>query len=217
MKVGADGVTLGAWCNVDGAKNMLDIGTGTGLIALMLAQRSDAEITAIDIENDCVAQANENVENSPWKDRIKVIDASIQDFAQKSEEKFDLIVCNPPFFINSLKSPSDARTTARHNDSLPFEDLIQSAQKLLTENGRLCVILPILEGNQFVDLSEKNNLYCSKKTVVFPNPEKPAKRLLLEFRRKKCDLEESELTIEAERHVYTTQYSALVKDFYLKL
>lgn len=217
MKVGADGVTLGAWCNVDGTKNMLDVGTGTGLIALMLAQRSDAEITAIDIENDCVTQAKENVENSPWKDRIKVVDNSIQDFIQKSEEKFDLIVCNPPFFINSLKSPSDARTIARHNDSLPFEDLVQSAQKLLTENGRLCVILPIVEGNQFVDLSEKNNLYCSKKTAVFPNHEKSAKRLLLEFKREKCDLEESELTIEDERHVYTSQYSELVKDFYLKL
>ena len=217
MKVGADGVTLGAWADVCGAVKILDIGTGTGLIALMLAQRSVAEITAVDVESDCVLQAKENIEKSPFCDKINVLKSSIQNFSKISVEKFDLIVCNPPYFVNSLKSPSDARTTARHNDSLPFEELVQSVHKLLTENGRFCAILPVVEGNFFIDLSEKEGLYCSKKTTVFPNPEKPAKRLLLEFRKEKCILEESNLTIEAERHVYTTQYSELVKDFYLKL
>lgn len=217
MKVGADGVTLGAWANVTDANKILDIGTGTGLIALMLAQRSDAEITAIDIESDCVLQAKENVGKSPFHDKITVLKSSVQDFLKTSNKKFDSIVCNPPFFVNSLKSPSDSRTTARHNVSLSYEDLIESTQKLLTENGKLCVILPLIEGNQFIDLSKKNNLFCSKKTTVFPNHEKQAKRLLLEFRKEKVVLEESNLTIEQERHVYTSQYSELVKDFYLKL
>ena len=217
MKVGVDGVTLGAWSDVANTESILDVGTGSGLIALMLAQRSDAKITAIDIDIECINQAKENVERSNWRSKISVFYSSFQDFAEKTQEKFDLIVCNPPFFINSLKSPSKNRTQARHNNMLSHPDLIENSKKLLSEKGKLCVILPVVEGNQFIELSEKNNLFCSKKVTVFPNYEKPAKRFLLEFRKEKRECEESKLIIEKERNVYTPEYAEFVKDFYLKL
>jgi tRNA1Val (adenine37-N6)-methyltransferase len=217
MKVGVDGVTLGAWADIAGAKSILDVGCGSGLIALMLAQRSAAKITAIDIDEQSIVQAEENVKNSPWRDRISILHHSFQDFAAITSESFDLIVSNPPFFVNSLKTPSQARTTARHNDSLSHADIIQNAKKCMKKSGRLCLILPILEGNQFVDSAEKEGLFCSKKISLFPNPTKPAKRFLLEFRFEQAACEESDLTIEKERNVYTAEYEDIVKDFYLYL
>ncbi|MBP1637836.1 MAG: Methyltransferase type 11 [Bacteroidetes bacterium] len=217
MKVGADGVTLGAWTDVAETENLLDVGTGSGLIALMLAQRCNAQITMIDIDNECVTQATENAEHSPWKDRISAIHSSFQDFAEKSTQEFDLIVCNPPFFINSLQSPSETRTTARHNNTLSQADLISCSKKLLSDTGRLCLILPISEGNQFLLLAKKSGLFCSKKTSVFPNYEKAAKRLLLEFKKTNVPCTESNLTIEQERNIYTPEYAEFVKIFYLKL
>lgn len=217
MKVGVDGVTLGVWADIADAESILDVGTGSGLIALMLAQRSNAEIKAIDIDAQSVIQTQENVERSPWKERISVFHTSFQNFAEKNTRKFDLIACNPPFFIGSMKSPSEARTTARHNDTLPQLDLILNAQKCLTNKGKLCVILPVLEGNSFIELAEKNELFCTKKVTVFPNFEKPPKRLLLEFQKEKKQCEETELIIEKERNTYTHDYAELVKGFYLKL
>ncbi|MHB9055671.1 MAG: tRNA1(Val) (adenine(37)-N6)-methyltransferase [Paludibacteraceae bacterium] len=217
MKVGVDGVTLGAWADVREAKETLDIGCGSGLITLMLAQRCDAKITAIDIDNNSCIQTKENVENSPWSSRIDIVHSSLENFSVNTKKKFDLIVCNPPFFVNSLKSPSDLRTKARHNDTLSHMDLISNSRNLLTKDGRLCVVLPVIEGKQFIEKAEKEGLFCSKKNVVYPNPEKPAKRLLLEFGNEKKQREESRLIIEKERNVYTSEYTFLVKDFYLKL
>ena len=217
MKVGVDGVTLGAWTNVSDAHSILDIGCGSGLISLMLAQRSSAVISAIDIDKPSIAQAKENVKNSPWENRISVIHTSFQEFAEEYTRDFYLIVSNPPFFINSLKNPLPARTTARHNDTLSHKDLIVGAKKLLNDKGRLSIILPISEGNCFINEAEKETLYCSEKIAVFPNPEKPEKRWLLEFRKEKTTCKESELTIEKKRGVYTEKYREMVKDFYLKL
>lgn len=217
MKVGADGVTLGAWADVQNAKTILDVGCGSGLIALMLAQRSEAKITAIDIDENCALQAKENIENSPWKSRISVLHTSFQDFATKTTETYDLIVSNPPFFNNSLKNPLQSRSIARHSETLPHVDLVKNAKKILSDNGKLCVILPVVEGERFIELAENEGLFCKQKVNVFPNHEKAAKRLLLEFKKKKSDCKISELTIEKERGIYTDEYSELVKDFYLKL
>lgn len=217
MKVGVDGVTLGAWADVSGAKSILDVGCGSGLIALMLAQRSEARITAIELDVPSVSQTKENVGNSPWGDRIKIVHSSFQDFAENYSGQFDLIVSNPPFFINSLKNPSQSRAVARHTDTLLHEDLVKNAKKLLAENGKFCVILPVLEGEQFIELAENEGLFCSQRVSVFPNLEKPAKRLLLEFKNEKTDCQESEITIEKERGIYTDEYRELVKVFYLKL
>lgn len=217
MKVGADGVTLGAWADVNGAETILDVGCGSGLIALMLAQRSDAKITAIDIDENCVLQSKKNIENSPWKNRISVKHISFQDFANSTTETYDLIVSNPPFFNNSLKNPSQARSVARHTDTLPHFDLVKNAIKLLNEKGKFCVILPITEGENFIKLAEKEGMFCGQKVTIFPNLVKPAKRLLLEFRKEKTDCKISEITIEKERGIYTDEYRESVKNFYLKL
>ena len=218
MKVGIDGVLLGVWAPIGEAKNILDVGTGTGLIALMLAQRSSSMITAIDIDQDAVFQARENTLNSPWKDRVAVHSSSLQEFAANESTTFDLIVSNPPYFVNSLKNQDKNRATARHTDSLTHEELINGSLKLLSAEGRLCIILPVNEGMQCVDFAQSKGLFCSKLVKVFPKLGVAAKRLLLEFGFTKVDTVLSELVIETEvRHQYSDQFSLLAKDFYLKL
>jgi len=219
MKVGIDGVLLGAWANVEKAERILDIGTGSGLIALMLAQRnSSAVINAIDIEETAVRQAEINIQKSPWKNRISVQNISLQDFAKNTAEKYDLIVSNPPFFVNSLKNPVQERTNARHTHTLTHEALILSSKSMLAENGILCIILPVKEGELCKTFARKAGLFCSKQIFIYPKPNAEAKRLLLEFGFENNKTELSELTIESEiRHQYTPEFTNLAKDFYLKL
>ena len=218
MKVGIDGVLLGAWTPVGDAHKVLDVGCGTGLIAMMLAQRSKAEIRCIDIDENAVLQAIENIKNSPWSNRIAVLQNSLQDFANNSDERFDLIVSNPPYFVNSLKTPDESRTTARHTDSLTHEELIVNALKLLNPSGRICLILPVAEALQCIQFAESNGLCCSKQVTVFPKPGVQAKRFLLEFSRTQQEKSLTELTIESEiRHQYSPEFTELAKDFYLKL
>ncbi len=221
MKVGSDGVLLGAWTDIADAKKILDIGCGSGLIALMLAQRcNEAKIHAIDIDAGAVLQSEENIDNSPWKNRLSVEHISLQNFAEKSTETFDLIVSNPPFFNRSLHTPNANRTLARHNDSLPHDDLINSCKRLLNPQGRIALILPIDEGEKFIENAAFNGLFCLKKTIVYPKPGAKAKRLLLEFKFESHVKETliSEITIESEfRHTYSKKFTELVKDFYLNL
>lgn len=218
MKVGIDGVLLGVWTPVENAKSILDVGTGTGLIGLMLAQRSTAKITGIDIDQNAVLQATENVQQSLWPDRITILEKSFQEFTNNSSEFFDLIVSNPPYFVNSLKTPIENRTTARHTDSLSHEELIENAMRLLNPEGRICIILPVTEGLQCIDYAETKGLYCSKKVTVFPKLNRTPKRLLLEFSLIKSPKIETALVIESEkRHHYSAEFTELAKDFYLKL
>lgn len=217
MKVGVDGVLLGVWASVESASRILDIGTGSGLIALILAQRSPASISAIDIEENAIIQASENIQNSPWSDRIKTELISLQDFVESKKHSFDLIISNPPYFVNSLKNPNQNRSTARHTDSLTHEELIENAVRLLSPMGRICIILPVNEGLQCLEFAESIGLYCTKKTTVFPKPNAPSKRLLLEFQLVPSITALSELTIETNiRHHYSPEFSALTKDFYMK-
>ncbi len=217
MKVGIDGVLLGAWASVENAKTILDVGTGTGLIALMLAQRSNAEVAAIDIEPNAVLQATENVQNSPWQNRIRITECSLQDFQIKSIGQFDLIVSNPPYFVNSLKTPHESRSAARHTDTLKHEELIDNSVRLLNQTGRICIILPIVEGSKCVFYAESKGLFCTKKVTVYPKPEVAAKRVLLEFSFINSSEKESKLIIESEiRHRYSPEFAELVRDFYLK-
>ena len=218
MKVGLDGVLLGTWTPIENARKMLDVGCGTGLIALMLAQRSEAEIRCIEIDENAVLQATENINNSPWSNRISVLQNSFQNFANISAERFDLIVSNPPYFVNSLKAPDENRTAARHTDSLTHEELIENALKLMNQSGRICLILPVVEALQCIQFAESKGLYCSKQVTVFPKPGVQAKRFLLEFSRTQQQKIETELTIESEiRHHYSPEFSKLAKEFYLKL
>lgn len=218
MKVGVDGVLLGAWTPIENASEILDVGIGSGLISLMLAQRSKADIIGIDIDNEAACQARENISHSPWSDRINAIETSFQEFAKSTTKRFDLIVSNPPYFINSTKSLNDTSAMARHTDLLTHQELMENAKKLLHPDGRICIILPINEGLQCVNFAENIYLFCTKKVTIFPKPTAQAKRLLLEFSKIKSDKIESEILIETDkRHQYSPQFTALAKNFYLNL
>lgn len=214
MKVGTDGVLLGAWADCTNVQTILDIGTGSGLISLMLAQRSDArKIDAIDIDEGAYRQAILNFKSSPWSDRLNVYHTSLQDFT--SSYKYDLIACNPPYFVNSLKSPDDSRSNARHNDSLSFPDLIAKARNLLSPIGKLTLILPSDRQSDIEALAGDNGLYASRITAVCPTLGSSSKRILIEYSLFEKEALESELVIERARHVYTHEYKSLTKEFYL--
>lgn len=215
MKIGTDGVLLGAWANSKNPEKILDIGTGTGLIALMLAQRfPQAELTGIEIDQNAFEEAQFNVAESKYSKRISVLHTSLQDFV--SDEKFDLILCNPPFFELTHKENS-ARNKARQQSDLTFEELIFYANKLLAPNGKLAVIIPFESETYFLDLASKSNLFPEKITNVKGNENVPFKRSLLLFSRIQSIIQIDKLTIEISRNVYTEDYISLTKDFYLKM
>ena len=226
MKVGTDGVLLGAWAPIlSSTQRLLDIGTGTGLIALMLAQRmlkennnSTFKIDAIDIDQSSIEQATENINNSPFARFITTHFTSLQDYSPS--EKYDAIVCNPPYFVASLKCPDAARTQARHTDSLSFDDLLLHSARLLNTGGSLSVILPVQEGNLFINLAEKYGFAVSEIVDIHPTPTAPPKRLLIRLQiatPQSLNVSKSSLTIELARHQYTDEYIALTRDFYLKM
>lgn len=219
MKVGTDAVLLGAWADTSFCKNILDIGTGTGIIALMLAQRSQATVEAIDIDKEACVQATENAAASPYTERIKVVHASCADFAASNQQKrYDLIVSNPPYFINSLKCPDNKRTVARHTDTLLLSDLIREAQTLLSPSGRIALVLPYERQEEVKALASANHLYICRQTDVIPIPGAPPKRLLVELSTTEENIKNRDtLTIEEARHQYTPEYIALTKEFYLKM
>lgn len=218
MKVGTDGVILGAWVNVEGVKEILDVGTGTGLIALMLAQRNpNTEIEAIEIDPDAYNQALQNVADSPYSSQIKVIRKDFRDFKFDERLSYDLIVCNPPYFVDSLKPENKKRSIARHSDTLQIQDIILGAKYLLKTNGRLALILPMNLKNLFITLALEHGFFLSRINKIRTVPGKAPGRCCLEFSRKKTDIREESLIIETEgRHKYSTEYLELTKDFYLE-
>jgi tRNA1Val (adenine37-N6)-methyltransferase len=186
MKVGTDGVLLGAWTNCNKANKVLDIGTGTGLIALMMAQRSKAMIDAVEIEINAWLQAKANFENSPWAYRLKVENVSFQSYCDNGLVKiYDLIVCNPPFFNNSYKPETPEREMARHSVLLSPEDLLSGINQLLKDDGLFSVILPFSNHKEFIEIAEKNDLFCGRITNVRPLPNLEPHRVLMEFNKKK--------------------------------
>ncbi len=217
MKVGTDGVLIGAWCNVEAVENALDIGTGCGLIAIMLAQRnSGCHIDAVEIDEASGIQAEENVNKCPWSNRITVHRTSFQQFYYRKANKYDLIVSNPPYFQNSLSNPNREKSIARHAGSLPMKELITGVKKLLKENGKFCMIMPVAEAQIFMDKARESGLYCRRLTSVLPNPGKPPKRYLMEFRKTEGEIKQTELIIELEkRHKYSDGFKKLTGDFYL--
>ena len=216
MKVNTDAVLLGAWVNPNGSKTILDIGTGTGVIALMLAQKSKARIIAIDIDKEATEQARLNVESSIFRN-VEVQHLSFQNLTDSSQEKFNLIVTNPPYFIDSWKSPSDTRTIARHTGHLSFEDIIYGAKKLLDEKGKFCLILPTNEAGIFKKLAENKGLYLSKLLRIRTRSDSQTeKRHLMQFEFKETEFSESTLVIESDRNMkYSPEYIELTKDYYL--
>lgn len=220
MKVGTDGVLLGAWTPIEHRPfSVLDIGAGTGILALMLAQRSSAEqIDAIEIDEEAFEQCVENFENSPWSDRLYCYHAGLDEFMEEPEDEYDLIVSNPPFYSEDYKTESEQRDLARFQDALPFEDLIEAASVLLSENGIFSVIIPYKEETKFIGLAKEYNLFPFKITRVKGTPTTEIKRSLLAFSFvEKTNFPIDELIIETARHQYTEDYIALTKDFYLKM
>ena len=229
MKVGTDGVLLGAWTPLDlKPDSILDIGTGTGLIALQLAQRSSAfQIDALEIDENAYEQAVDNFENSPWGDRLFCYHAALDEFVEEAEAEleefgesqcYDLIVCNPPFYAEDVKSQETARDLARFQDALPFDELISAADLLLSDEGIFAVIIPYKEEERFIALCAQNQLFPHKITRVKGNPTTAIVRSLLAFGRTPLiETPTDELVIEMARHHYTPDYIALTRDFYLKM
>lgn len=220
MKIGTDGVLLGAWCPVDNNPfSVLDIGAGTGILSLMLAQRSNAEqIDALEIDEDAYEQCVENFENSPWSDRLFCFHAGLDEFVDEPEDEYDLIISNPPFYSENYKTDDSQRDLARFQDALPFEELVEAADLLLSENGIFAVIIPYKEEDRFIDLCAQVELFPVKVTRVKGTPTTPIVRSLLAFKRYELSvLTADELVIEISRHEYTDEYIDLTKDFYLKM
>jgi len=216
MKVGTDGVLLGAWAPLSKEKLVLDIGTGTGLIALMTAQRNTtAVIHAVEVDDDACKEASLNFKNSTWASRLKLQASSLGAF--NSSEKYDAIICNPPYFTDTFKSERTKRTLARHVDELSFKDLLSYSNNLLSDQGTCSYIIPYKEEANFIQLAEQLNLFLIKRTRVKGRQDLAYKRSLLCFSKINQQCADNDLTIEIDRHVYTKEYIALTQPFYLKM
>ena len=214
MKVGTDGVLLGAWAECEGAKNILDIGTGTGVIALQMAQRNAlAQIHAVEIDETAAHRARANFDMSPWAERLTVVQSAVQEFAPT--EKFDIIVSNPPYFVDSLLPPDAKRSTARHTHDLTFEELDSAVCRLLDESGKFALILPVTEFEKYLAITQ---LHLVRRCDVCPVEGGEVKRIMGEFAKQKPTAIKCEtIAIErGRRGDYTDDYRTLTKDFYLK-
>jgi tRNA1Val (adenine37-N6)-methyltransferase len=234
MKVGTDGVLLGAWAHVEHCSRILDVGTGTGLVALMAAQRSNANVVAIDLDGMAVRQAAENIDSSPWKERVQVLEVDVRAVINESSvpnsegdksamkmllvpQSFDAILCNPPYFENSLKSPDVARTMARHTDTLSFDELAKSAACLLSPQGELSVVIPYDRATDLTVSAACYGLFATRQTIVVPVEGGKPKRMLMAFSRKGTPHTPETLCIRDHLCNDTPEYVRLVKDFYLKM
>ncbi|MFX0555601.1 tRNA1(Val) (adenine(37)-N6)-methyltransferase [Maribacter sp. CXY002] len=219
MKIGTDGILLGAWTPLNNNPcSILDIGAGTGIISLIMAQRSNAELVdAIEIDENAYEQCVGNFEASPWGDRLFCYHAGLDEFVDEIDDTYDLIVCNPPFYTEVVTTGNKQRDLARQNSFLPFDELLQGVSILLSEAGSFTVIIPFKEEIQFIAIAKKIGLFPSKITRVKGNTTSEVKRSLLEISKKEMTVEIRELIIEKERHVYTEEYINLTRDFYLKM
>lgn len=216
MKVGTDGVLLGAWAPVESSKRILDVGTGTGLISLQLAQRnSDAIITAIEIDEAAAGQAKENVARSPWSNRIEIVCCDFRNYASK--EKFDLIASNPPYFIDALRCPDEQRRLARHTGELNYELLFRNSTRMLSEQGGVSIIVPAEVEKAVIDTVWTHKLFPHRRLRVFTKPGKPCRRVLFTFGFAEIPCAEETLCIEVEHNEFTPEYINLTRDFYLKM
>lgn len=218
MKVGTDAVLLGAWATVGHRPNaILDIGAGSGILALMLAQRSAAElIDALEIDASAYEQCVANFEQSPWGDRLFCYHASLEEFTEEIEDKYDLIVSNPPFYTNPFDTQNDARNRARFEHAMPFKHLIASVEKLLSDDGQFCVIIPYNAEKTFCALAQAHGLFYHNIVYVRGEKQGEIKRCLMAFSFEKCQTNFQEMYLEEGRHSYSAAYKSLTKEFYLK-
>ncbi|MDH5607955.1 MAG: methyltransferase [Cyclobacteriaceae bacterium] len=217
MKVTTEGCLLGAWIPVETANSLLDIGTGTGLLPLMCAQRGTMPVTAIEIDQDACVQADENFQNSPWRDRLSVIHSPVQTFADSTKQTFDLIVCNPPFFTNNLKPSDPKRNMALHTDTLPMADLIQAIAALLSDTGSAYVLYPVHESAKFEQLALQQGLYACEKLEIINNPGQKPFRMIQGFKKTPETLSTNSLVIRDGDGHYSDQFTQLLSPYYLGL
>lgn len=217
MKVGTDGVVLGAWAPVDGVRRVLDIGCGCGLIALMIAQRApQTEIYGVEVEAGAAADARRNFGRSPWSARLSLIEEDIFDFSAKTQERYDLIVCNPPFFTESLRSPEQTRSSARHEGELGVGTLISLASRLLVPSGgRLAFIAPTARDSEIDFMLASARLYPRRITRLRQRAARPVKRTLWEATREDGPSERGEIVISLDDGTNSPEYSSLTGQFYL--
>ncbi|MCE1199447.1 MAG: methyltransferase [Marinilabiliales bacterium] len=216
LKVGTDGVLLGAWTPLDAARTVLDVGSGTGLIALMLAQRSPEIICdAIELDLPSAEEAARNFANAPSRDRLAIHCGDFNHFASICGKKYDLIVSNPPFFSKAIKSDNPAVSLARHDDALSFSQLLAGSKRLLGSSGRLAVILPSASFDEFRELARLDGFYLKHKTGVVPVRGGAEKRIMLEYSVVPCYPDLDQLVLREADRQYTTEYMALTADFYL--
>jgi len=220
MKVGTDGVLLGAWCSLESLpKTILDIGTGTGIISLMLAQRSSAiTIDGVEVDPSAYMQTVDNFENSDWSDRLYCYNTSFQKFVDDTnKETYDLIVSNPPFYTEDYITKNSSRNKARFTLSLTFKELIGGISKILSKSGFFSTIIPFKEESTFICLAEQHSLHLNKICRVQGNNNSDIKRSLMTFSFNKVKISETNLIIENSRHKYTKEYEELTNNFYLKM
>lgn len=216
MKVNTDGVLLGAWVNVSEAKTILDIGTATGVIALMLAQKNaDAKIDALEIDKKASEEAQFNFQNSVFAERLRIFNSSLQTFV--SDKRYDVIVSNPPYFVDNLKPENTNKIGAKHTVSLSYEELIFHAEKLLSENGKFFVVIPFFNMEILQKIARKNDLFLTEVCRVAARTNKPFYLALLQFERTVKPLRETTLTIQNSDNTFTKEYISLTRDFYLRM
>lgn len=216
MKITTDACILGAWAPAPDTGNILDIGTGTGLLTCMLAQRTAAAIDAIEIDADSYRQAKENFSKTLWRDRLQLFHGDARRFA--SERRYDFIICNPPFFENQLPSPSDAKNKARHSSFLSLSELAEVTDRLLDDDGKFAVLIPAERTEDFIKKAALFNLFLNKQLFIRSHPHASPFRIILVMGRKPVDsITESMLTIYESENVYSSDFTALLRDFYLHL
>ncbi|MGP1362821.1 MAG: tRNA1(Val) (adenine(37)-N6)-methyltransferase [Bacteroides sp.] len=216
MRVNTDGVLLGAWTPDVAGRRILEIGTGTGVVALQLLQRGASQVDAIDIDAIACEQAFENAQGSPWKEQMTVQQISFQEYAESCETSYDLIVSNPPYYIGALPSPNERKNRMRHADTLPLDDLLAGLELCLSGDGRFVAIFPLAEGSLFVAKAVELELYCTHQILIADSPQKRTKRMLCEFCRKRAIPQIAELYIRDSSGNYSQEYRELTKNFYLE-
>ena len=217
LKTGTDAVLIGAWANIETTKSILDVGCGSGIISLILAQRNhNVVIDAIDIHEGSIQDARQNFDKSIWNDRLQVIHTSWSEFLSSTKNKYDLIVSNPPFFINSLRSPQVENNLSKHSHTLSGEILISSAKKLLNPDGRLVLILPLPNSQNIKNMANENGLSLSRQLNIFPKTDRPANRVIFDFVSGYSHPPKiTNLTIRNLDNTYTSEYKLFTKEFYL--
>ncbi|MCQ2608599.1 MAG: methyltransferase [Bacteroidales bacterium] len=218
LKLGTDAVLLGAITSFENPTNILDIGTGTGILALMMAQKYNCHITAIDIDEGAVTDATYNCNNSAWKDRISVQLCSLQEFAKEQNHTFDGIICNPPFFTNCLKNSNESKTNARHTTQLSSQDLFLNAKKILSPTGAISIIIPQSERLTFAAYAQEVGLYLTYECSIYPfSDSKEPNRCVLTYSQIWNNYKKEHIHIREDKTTYTHEYKELTTDFYKQI